>query len=792
MIDFQNVPVTCQPAYTWLWNTTVTKEGIRQRIQQMYDAGIRAFYVLGEPKNFRPTVRRTYLEPEYLSEEYLELVHYAYTVAKELGMYTWLYNEGGFPSGMACGRIRKEHPELAQKQIFSQEIHLPAGIAYAQPEDTLATFRGSTRILDGTVLPENSILTRYYTGVTTKPYSIQTDNASLRNTQLFLEYTHEALKRKFGDAMGKEIQLMFDDEALMGTWTDGLDALYYQRYGYDMTDYLPWITRQQEPQTPQQYQAKIDYTMLCGSLLRENYFAPMQRWLHDHNMLSTGHLDIDNRTEGAFFQRYGNMLALLRTMDVPGVDVIWSQIDYPDAGGNCCFEGNCFFPRLASSAARQLGHSTAVSESFAVYGAQVTPEQMRFVVNYQAVRGISLFNFMVMSYGKTGALPFQYRPSFIPENPGMDQLKQINDYTARLSYILQSSKAEITTALFYPQRTICAEGIPGKAAEAAYDALGRQLEEAGVSFDIIDEEFVQQAALENGALIGEHVRYENVFVPACDLELPCVLEKLQKAGKTIQPCVSRQDPRLLSRKLVFSDGSQGYFLCSCAGETLTDTVLLPSAGKPVQVDLHTGEIWTIPCEKTAGGWSVAVHLLRGEGLLLWIPREAATYPEKPRFTPAVQLMEFKSYVNRIYWLDPVRGPENVRTEGVPQPVLLKPWQQDFSGEVTYLATLPELPEGQLRLDLGEVRYFARVFLNDKQLAEVTMPPYYVNLARAKAGDVLKIVVANTSANVCHDAAFLQGFPPEEIGPYHPKMILKEAQIPGGGLLGPVWICAEQQ
>ena len=75
----------------------------------MFDSGIRAFYVLGEPNEFRPFTRRTFLQPEYLSEEYVDLVHYAFSYAKEKGMYTWLYNEGGFPSGMVCGKIRHTH-----------------------------------------------------------------------------------------------------------------------------------------------------------------------------------------------------------------------------------------------------------------------------------------------------------------------------------------------------------------------------------------------------------------------------------------------------------------------------------------------------------------------------------------------------------------------------------------------------------------------------------------------------------------------------------------------------------
>ena len=139
-MDLKNIPSSYHPAYAWLWNSTITKEGIRAQIEEMYEAGIRAFYIIGEPKEFRPDRRRTYLSPDYLSEAYVELVYYAFQVAEEQGMYTWLYNEGGFPSGMACGQIRKAHPELAQKTIVSEKVLVLADTVYAEPEGCLATF----------------------------------------------------------------------------------------------------------------------------------------------------------------------------------------------------------------------------------------------------------------------------------------------------------------------------------------------------------------------------------------------------------------------------------------------------------------------------------------------------------------------------------------------------------------------------------------------------------------------------------------------------------------------------
>ena len=829
-MDLKNIPSSYHPAYTWLWNSTITKEGIRAQIEEMYEAGIRAFYIIGESKEFLPNRRRTYLSPDYLSEEYVELVYYAFQVAEEKGMYTWLYNEGGFPSGMACGQIRKAHPELAQKMIGSEKVIVPAGTAYTEPEGCLASFAVEAsdtdvsekpvlmRIMNGAVFALDTEVTQYFMKDATLLTDIRSDNAELKNTEIFLKLTHEALKAKFGEHMGKEVTMMFDDEAGMGRWTRGLERMFLEKYGYDICDYMPYIACELEPETEAQFRAKSDYCMLCGELVTENYFAAMRRWLNQHNMLSVGHLDMDHCSDAPFIKRYGNMMKMLRQFDVPGVDVIWNQVSYPQ-NGRCCYEGNGFFPRLASSAARQQGHSKCLTESFAVYGSHVVPEEMRFVVNFQAVRGISLYNFMVVSYSREGTLCHQFRPSFIKENPGMDCMSQINEYTARLSYLLQESKAEVHTALYYPQRTICAAGEMGKKACQDFDDMGHMLEEKGIVFDIIDEEFVEQAKLDGSTLVGEHVSYENVFVPETDwdagvetegkinrvsgvgLEPASVLEKLAKTGKQYQPCFERSCKDILARKLWFADGSEGYFICNTSGETVEDTVTLHTDKVPCGVDLYNGELYEVAYTREAKGIKVSLKLLRGEGLMLWLTEESQVTKKDCLWSGAwacngqiAELADFTSYISRRYTIDPKEGGRNSyydcaeesrQCEDLSQDGGLGEWPKDFSGEVTYITKLTGVAAGKWILDLGEVRHFAKVYLNDQKVGEVTMPPYRLVLENLQEGDELKIVVANTIANVCHNAEFFALQHPAEVGPYHKKMIVHEAKAPAGCLLGPV-------
>lgn len=762
---FNNITNDCEPVYAWLWNSTITKEGIRERIDDMLNCGIKAFYVIAEPSNFRPGRRNTVLYPDYLSDEYIDLLKYSCEYAAKKGMRTWLYNEGGFPSGSAAGKVVKKDNSLRSKSVTLRETFVKNGESYLPDLDVIAAFDGKNRVNEGRVFAEDTMVKEY---ICTETLNVDplcsgnnTDIADEKTGRIFIEETHQRLLDELGSDMMKTCSYMFDDEAHMGSWTSGLAQLFRAEYGYDMEDYIPYICGEYTPQTEAAHKACADYEMLCGKLQIENYFVPMKHWLNAHGMHSIGHLDKDNETDGFMLCHYGNTLKMLRCFDIPGIDVIWRQISYP-VGGKCCSEGFEFFPRLASSAARQNGCVKALSESFAVYGTDLTPEEMRFVINFQAVRGINLFNFMAMSYEREGILPFQFRPNFISANPGFDTLSQINTYTARLCYLMQSGKTICDTALYYPFRTICAGGKQAQDAKQSFEDIGHELERRGITFDLIDEDYLLR---ENKA-----VSYDNIYVPYCPYEREDVMEKLTKYPHNAKPLIQCEE--FIRSRAIECGNERLYFITNESGDTKTTSITLPENGGIYEINLINGEAYSISDNH------ITVTLTRGEGRV-YLCTQRSISAVSNNFEEVAEFKFDKGYVTRRYTVD--RGIKNTCGENITVPC--GDWQTDFSGEVTYKTALAGIVNGQYRIELCGVKHFAKLYVDGKFCAEVTMPPYYINDVWLKSGSKLTVTVANTAANACFASDYFEKTDISWVGPYHENMSKHESKAPCGGFSG---------
>ncbi len=795
-----------QPTYSWVWNAPVDRAGIDERLEEMLKNGIRGMYIIPEPREFRPTSMRTDMKPEYLTDEFFEMVRYACEKAHSLGMVVWLYDEGGWPSGSACTKVNALRPESCRKTVAARELALRVGEKYVPGERAISAFvpeNGAARMVrPGEAFSADLQLVEYWS----KPLGgYPGDPLDQQGVALFMRLTHEGYAKHMSPLFAKpdggggfipgsaRVQLMFTDEPGAGRfpWPEGFEAAFAERFGYDVAPYLDAIVHDEADADGKALQARIDYRILTGELFLNNYFLPIRRWCHAHGLLSGGHLDMDHLTDGCLHHSYGALLPLLRAMDVPGVDVIWHQISLPQPGARPCAEGNGFFPRFASSAAAQAGKKYALSESFAIYGQGTTGDEMRYVINFQLVRGINLFNFMSSSYGKTGAYAMVARPSLVSEMPEFSHYWGLNDYTARASHLMQLGAPVPRTALFFPARDIWAGGRRREAAIRGFEEAGRRLEEQHVPFDVIDEEALLSCERENGDLCLGLARYTGVIVPkgaSLSKDAQSALQGVSEKGCAFTVCKSA-DLRVEARELP----RQGrlYMLFNEAGCRVEDAF---RAGASRVLRLYPEDGRVVSCLDGAR-FSLepgeAAFFLAGD---CGLPQAANAPVERERF----EINGFTLRPISRLRLDG-EGVHRDALDAAPVSCRLGAWSavlgEDFCGEAEYAArvALPRaLTDGEsLCVSLGRVENYVAVYLDDSYLGEIyTQNGRLYAPAAALSGKrafTLRLRVASTGAGAFKRFDMSKTFDPRDIGQYDAKVREVEANAPSGGLYGPVCI-----
>jgi hypothetical protein len=462
------------------------------------------------------------LEPDYFSGEYLKLWRAAVDYAASKGMRFWLYDEDGWPSGSAGQAVVKENPELVQKYLQKTEIVLKAGEAYIVKDGVLAAFKNKKRITDKYIAESDTVITEFSIGIA-KGHVNYPDILNPETTRKFIRLTHEKTKEVMQENIGSTMKIAFTDEPSTGKigFTDDLFKMFYERYGYDLCDYLPALFDPRDIDEDE-IKARQDYYELVAELLANNYFMMLKNWCADNGMLSSGHLGGENDVLGCIKGSSGfyQPLRMLRCFDIPGVDAIWRQIfPKPAEYRNGKVEGeNKFFPRYASSAANQNGSNTSVTESYAVYGAGLTYAQMRYVQNFQFVRGINLLNIMNMTYGHVDFLMGGLRPSFTPLMPGANDIAEFNLHSARLTYLLTAGRPCVETAVYMPFRDFWADKANSLRTADEFEKIGFAIERMQGNFDVIDDDLilaVSEDEIAHGILRSGYANYKTIYMPSC-------------------------------------------------------------------------------------------------------------------------------------------------------------------------------------------------------------------------------------------------------------------------------------
>lgn len=740
--SFISPDVSYAPVYIWVWNDICTREIIDEQLEEMQRLGIRSFYILPEPKEFRPDSMPTNLSPEYLSSEYFELCAYAIDKGASIGMNCWVYDEGGWPSGSACGRVVKDHPEYSAGGKYPDLLNKGA-------------------------------------------------------TEYFIEITH----KKYASAT-RNFNAVFTDEpkAPLNPLSKNLADKYEQIYGESVLPYLPLIEKKEMP-TDENVHILHRWYDLCSHAFCENYLLPCKQWANENGFAFTGHLDKDHSPDGCMNGGGNfNLMRALRCFDIPGIDVIWRQI-YPECKvktKNDMNAYNGFYPRYASSAAAQNGTKLAMSEIFGVAGPGLTYDMMRYTVGYQAVRGITVFNPFNFPLGRKGQLLAQELPIFTESQPYYRYLGQFNRYTERLSYVSSVGEKVCETALYYPVSDFQGR-LNAQVVAEEFDNLGRTLEDMTVDFDIADDDIIKAARITDdgclniGRAVYKHIVIsESAYIP---LETQKALDKFIEHGGKVYYAAAELAPvieidakglRAMHRR---AENADVFILFNESENNSKFSVNLPSS-KGYLLDLENGNLQHLQTENGV----LNLCLATGETAAVLLTDEEYDAQNTKEFKCRFDIADGFMLRKETELICGENGFDNINYSDDAVPAKLGDWSylvgSAYSGSCVYETTftLPDEAVGKAgRINLGDVRFAATVYLNDRFLGASLMPPYSLKIPAGLLGkeNNLKIVVTNTSANWYTKTDYFDKWSINELSPYFETELDYAKDSVSGGLYGPV-------
>ena len=736
-------PPELSPAYFWILNGPMEFSALRKQLREMAEMGIRNVCPHPWPTEFRPKQHPEAMSPDYLSKEYFDCFRVILDECKKLGMSCYLYDEGGWPSGGACGKVRMSGGDTWAPMYWTKH---GIEISPASPADAA---------------PQPNLLMR-------------------EPAEKFIELTHEAYYRNFRRDFGKTLRFAFMDEPRVpGTllknylaWCPDLPEQFKKHYGYELEPYLELLVDDTAPET-----VKIDFHDLVSKLFVKRFLLPVRNWCRKHDLLNGGHFGGEDEYERAILHGHGHIMRSLRAFDLPGVDAIWRQV-FPG-------KENSQFPKLASSIANQAGRKQAVGEIFAVYGNGLTPENRRFLIDYMLVRGINTLVFSKIAISHRRQFVLGCRPHLGPVDPLWKYSKSMHEYTARAAWLLTRGTPVVPNAVYFDMRSIWAGGKYLTDSVAQQRKAADTLMQGQCDFDFVDDDALEKAKVCDGVLRVGKMSYQSLTVPESHFipekvrqvianpvsAVPVSLLDVEPAAPMLRVCKRKWGKRMI------------YFCVNESAEALDLTLTLKEA--PV-LYLDLADLSEYRLDSPTFRWHFepfgsAFFLTGKEG-----KKELEYFEPETELTTAWSLRPLRKHLvgESDFEILPCKEKAVAAELGDWSPVLGK----DFSGDAVY-RTVFHTGESDLVLDIGKVCFCASVKLNGVELGSCFLPPFRFSLAPAlkKGRNILEITVSNTLANALAAPGVKErisgNFPP--CSQYETQQREFEKDSLAGGLFGPV-------
>ncbi len=307
----------------WSWNDKLDSDELVKQVEWMNENGIGGFFMHA----------RGGLKTEYLSEEWFKCIDACSKRAQELGMYAYAYDENGWPSGFAGGKLLEDIENRDRYLTFSVGAYdKDAYVSYDISGDAIARIYGEW---------DKECLNVYH------HYS--TSTADILNPEVvdrFIALTHKEYEKR--DTYS--LKGFFTDEPQYHRWgtpyTKMLISYFKEHYGEDILDRLGLLFVEKADYRDFRYK----YWRAMQELMLNSFAKKIYDWCDERGYKLTGHYIEENCLNGQMNCCAG-IMPFYEYEHIPGIDYLGNYIETE------------LSPKQVSSVAAQLGKAQILTET---------------------------------------------------------------------------------------------------------------------------------------------------------------------------------------------------------------------------------------------------------------------------------------------------------------------------------------------------------------------------------------------------------------------------------------------
>lgn len=460
--QLERVENTYKPLPFWSWNGKLEKEELLRQIRWMEQTNNGGFFMHA----------RSGLKTQYLSEEWMACIQACAEGAGEL--QAWLYDENGWPSGFAGGKLLEREEDRDQ--------YLSHQLGEFDPNATVSYYLENGKL----IRTQSPVPGREHLNVSVHTAVSTADILNPEVTEKFLALTHQVYKEHFGENFSKIFRGFFTDEPQYQRWhtpyTPVVADYFREHYGQDIFDGIGLLFVEAEDFRTFRYR----YWKAMQQLMLDNFAKKVYHWCEENDVQLTGHY-VEEISMGCQIMCCAGVMPFYEYEHIPGIDWLGK------------FTDNELSPRQVGSAACQLGKKQVITESFGCCGHEVTPQDLRRIVGFQYVNGANLLCQHLIPYAENGNRKRDHPAHYSPKNSWVkEDFGAFNLYVSRLSKLLSGSTEQVKVAVLHPIR---GSYFDYKREEADFaigqlDTLLRQdcrrLSENGINYHFLDETLLEK------------------------------------------------------------------------------------------------------------------------------------------------------------------------------------------------------------------------------------------------------------------------------------------------------------